>query len=333
MIEFAYPKFFLLLLLPVVVYFLLPAIKSYGQALKVPFTGDIIKIKNATRGKALLTISAKAVRWLKLLFLFLIWFFAVIAMARPQFVGEPLRVKHEGREIMLVVDISNSMKTRDFRYQNNILDRLTMVKKVVGDFVDARTDDKIGLVLFATRAYLQVPLTYDRNSLKEVLYSMDAGMAGTSTSIGDAIGVALKNLAQSDTDNGDKVIILLTDGENNDGNISFPQAIKLAAEEKVKIYTIGVGGEEESFLGGLFMVPVNGELDEKSLKELAEVTKGAYFRAKDSDSLFKIYAEINRLEAKEQQGRFVRETKDLFYYPALLSLLLFCGLFLFMRRA
>lgn len=329
MIEFAYPKFFWLLLLPVAVYLLIPAImKTYGEALKVPFTSEIIKIKNMSRGRISVPGSARMIWSLKIILAALMWIAVVLALVRPQFVGEPLPVKHEGREIMLVVDISNSMKERDFRYQNRFYDRLTMVKRVVGDFVDARSDDKIGLVVFATRAYMQVPLTYDKHSLKEVLYSVDAGMAGTSTSIGDAVGIALKNLAESNDENTDKVIILLTDGENNDGTVSFPQAVKMASDENVKIYTIGVGSDEEPFFGGLFTLPYNTELDEKSLQELATVTEGRYFRAKDSESLFKIYDEINRLETKEQQGRFVRETKDLFYYPALIALLLFSMLFL-----
>ncbi|MCQ2735201.1 MAG: VWA domain-containing protein [Alphaproteobacteria bacterium] len=196
--------------------------------------------------------------------------------------------------------------------------------------MDKRTEDKIGLVLFGTRAYMQVPLTYDKQSLKDVLEATDAGMAGNSTSIGDAVGVALKNMPTDDESA--KVIILLTDGENNDGSISMPQAVGLAADENVKIYTIGVGSDEVSFLDGLFSMPKNSTLDEAGLKKLAQTTAGTYFRAKDVNSLQKIYEKIDELEPQTQDGRYVQETKDLFYIPTLAALFLFMLLMMIMRK-
>ena len=324
MISFAVPQAFALLLLPFLIYYLFPAaLKMYGDALKFPFVQDIIKIKNNSSNGIKLSGDTKVYSFLKLFLLALLWGAIVLALSRPQWVGEPLKVKHEGRDILLVVDISTSMNERDFEYQGRIYDRLSAVKSVVSRFVDERADDRIGLVLFGTRAYLQSPLTYDKQALKNILQDVDAGMAGNSTSIGDAVGLALKNLAISENQTQNKVIILLTDGENNDGRISVPEAIKLAAQENVKIYTIGVGSDTEAFLGGLFRISTGSGLDEASLKQLADATKGNYFRAKDVASLLQIYDEINQLEAVEQQGRFLRETKDLFYYPAAIALLLF----------
>lgn len=333
MINIAYPDMLWIILLPILVYYALPvASKMYGDALKVPFVDDIIKIKEQSKFKRYFQSVSVKTSFLGLFSLFVVWGLVTLALSRPQWVGEPLKVHHEARNIMLVADISTSMNERDFRYQNKYFTRLDAVKSVVSKFVDERTDDRIGLVLFGTRAYLQVPLTYDRQSLKEVLYGVDAGMAGNSTSIGDAIGIALKNLAQENSDTDDKVIILLTDGENNDGSISFPQAIKLAEQEKVKIYTIGVGSDREPFLGGLFSIPVQSGIDEEGLKHLSEVTAGRYFRAKDVQSLIKIYDEINKLETQNREGRFVQETKDLYYYPAGIAVLLFMLMFMFLRK-
>ena len=332
MIRYAEPNALWLIFLPLLAYWLLPAAaKMYGDALKVPFVNDIIKIKNQTDsgGKHILpTLTSHN------LFLWgiILWLTVVAALCRPQWVGEPQRTNIQSRDILLLVDISNSMSERDFIYQRQRLDRLTAVKYVVNEFVDKRTEDKIGLVLFGTRAYLQVPLTYDRQALKEVLWQTDAGMAGNSTSIGDAVGVALKNMSASPDDKRDKVIILLTDGENNDGSLSVAQAVNLAKEESVKIYTIGVGSDDRSFFGNFFAVPNGVGLDDSDLQQLALETKGAYFRAADLASLAQVYEAINRLEPQPEEGRFIQGTKELYYYPAGLALILLLGLIFIMRR-
>ena len=333
MITLANPDMLWLVLLPFVSYYVLPiAAKMYGDALRVPFIGDITRIKEQSRSRRYFQAVAAKISWFGVFGLAVVWSLVTLALCRPQWVGEPLKVRHEGREIMLVADISTSMNERDFRYQNKYYTRLEAIKSVIAQFVDERSEDRTGLVLFGTRAYQQVPLTYDKQSLKEVLYSVDAGMAGNSTSIGDAIGVALKNLAVEDTAINNQIIILLTDGENNDGSLSFPQAVKLAEQEKVKIYTIGVGSDSEPFWGGLFNIPVRQNLDENGLRYLAEVTKGRYFRAKDVQSLVKVYDEINKIEAQEHEGRFVQERKDLYYYPAGLAILLFMLMFAILKR-
>ena len=320
--HFANPQAAWLLLLPLVVYFMFPAIKkTYGDALKVPFLADIKQIQSVSgQGMSFKPAVFSAIK----IFLFaLVWVLMVLALCRPQWVGKPIPVKNEGREILLVVDISNSMSEEDFQYKNKMYSRLTAVKNVIDNFIDKRTSDRIGLVLFGTQAYLQAPLTYDKQSVKEILWNADAGMAGNSTSIGDAVGVALKNLAESEGKPENKVIILLTDGENNDGSLSLPQAIALAKEEGVKIYTIGAGSDSENFFGGLFSIPVNTGLDEESLQALAAETKGNYFRAKDVNSLFQIYNEIDKLEPMTSEGRYVQEVKELYPYAAAMALILF----------
>lgn len=329
--HFANPQAAWLLLLPLLIYFMLPAVKkNYGDALRIPFVSDLKQIQSLSGRGLLLKPAAAAL--IKMLVLILTFVCLVAALCRPQWVGKPIPVKNEGRDILLVVDISNSMNETDFQYKNRMYSRLDAVKSVVNNFIDKRASDRIGLVLFGTRAYLQAPLTYDRQSVKAIMTSADAGMAGNSTSIGDAVGVALKNMADTGGNPDNKVIILLTDGENNDGSLSLPQAVALAKEEGVKIYTIGAGSDTESFFGGLFSIPVNSGLDEKGLKSLAAETKGNYFRAKDVDSLFQIYAQIDKLEPRESEGRYVQEVKELYPYPAAAALILFVLLILMSRK-
>ena len=329
--QFAFPYAFLLILLPFVWRFLWPAAKGlHGDALKIPFIKDLEKISIKSGALWQMGASTEGYRLSKLFWwLFVIWVLLVIAVARPQWVGEPIRLKNESRDIMLVLDISTSMLEPDFAYNNRRIDRLSAVKKTASDFISKRANDRIGLILFGTRAYLQSPLTFDKKSVEEILWSMDAGMAGDSTSIGDALGLALKTL--KDAPKGDnKVIILLTDGENNDGSLSMPQAVKLASEEGIKTYTIGVGSKN-SFLG-LFLGAMPG-VDEKGLKALAQATAGQYFRAEDTSTLQQIYNYIDKLEAAPQENRFIRETTELYYIPLLAAIILSFILALVVRRA
>lgn len=318
--NFAYPEMFWLLPLPLLFYILLPKIKGlHGDALKIPFLDDLKNIKSKSEGLQFQTISSTLLFSLRFLYMFLIWSLLVIAAARPQHVGEPYRLKTENRDIMLVIDISTSMLQPDFLAQNKRIDRLTAVKAVVSSFIEKRTEDRLGLILFGTRAYLQSPLTFDKKAIQDILFNTDAGMAGNSTAIGDALGLALKNLKNEKIKN-NKVIILLSDGENNDGSLSMAQTINLAEQEKIKIYTIGVGAES-SFLGSLFSLR-NNELDETSLKELANKTKGNYFRATDLQSLAEIYNQINSLEPQNNEGTVVQEKTELFYILLIVILIL-----------
>lgn len=334
MTVFAYPYVFVLLILPILIFVIIPPMRKIeDDALRVPFIDDLINIKNSSKG-SLQGFSFKLFSKFRVFILFLMSFFIIVALARPQWVGEPIKIKNEGRDILLVVDISNSMAERDFVYQNNYYDRLTAVKNVVSRFVDERLEDRLGLIVFGTRAYLQTPLTFDKNALKDVLWSIEPGMAGTSTSIGDAVGLALKTLATDKKKTAGKIIVLLTDGESNDGELSMSQATELAKKEDIKIYTIGVGSDDdrEGFFGNFFSFGNTAELDEESLRELADETKANYFRAKDVNSLFQIYQQINKLEAQTTEGRFVQEIKELYYYPAFLALMLFVFLLMIKKR-
>ncbi len=326
--HFAYPSAVFLLLLPLIFRYLFPAVKGlHGDALKIPFIADLQKItvkSGGVWGSQLGKKSSTAALWI----LYLIYILLVLAAARPQWVGEPIPIRSQSRDIMLIMDISNSMLEPDFAVGNRRINRLAAVKKTASDFIDKRTDDRIGLILFGTRAYLQAPLTYDKKSVQDILWSMDAGMAGNSTSIGDAIGLALKNIKEDD--HKEKILVLLTDGENNDGSLAMPDAINLAKNENVKVYTIGVGSESafiDSFFGMKIGIGSTG-LDETSLKKLAQDTQGKYFRARDTKSLQQIYNAIDKLEPTENNEQFSVETKELFYIPLLVAVILASLMFL-----
>lgn len=330
MIRFLYPDMFWLLFLPLLVFWLLPKVQGlHGDPLKIPFLQDLKNIKYKAEHQHLAFVSSAVMFSLKFIYIYLIWALLVIAAARPQYAGEPYHIKSENRDIMLVVDISTSMTQPDFSTRTHQIDRMTAVKAVVSTFIEQRTEDRVGLVLFGTRAYLQAPLTFDKQTVKEILLNSDAGMAGNSTSIGDALGIALKNLREEDKKD-NKVIILLTDGENNDGSLSMAQAIDLAEKEGIKIYTIGVGADA-GFISSFFSLRAN-ELDEKSLKELAQKTQGNYFRAKDLNSLAEIYQRINELEPQNEDGGVIQDIRELFYIPLLIALFCLTMLLLLPRR-
>ena len=318
--KFEYPEMFWLLILPFFFYIILPKVKGlHGDAIRVPFIDDIKNIKSSVKNKYYSPIGKSVLFSIKFVYLFILWLLLVIASARPQYVGEPFRLKTDNRDIMMVIDISTSMLQPDFHLSGRSIDRLSAVKLVVSDFIKNRTEDRLGLILFATRAYLQSPLTFDKQAIMDILLNADAGMAGNSTSIGDALGLALKNI-KNEKDKKNKVIILLTDGEHNDGALSMAEAIDLAQKEGIKIYTIGVGADE-SFFGGLIKFARSG-LDEVSLREIADKTKGTYFRAKDLSSLREVYKNINQLEPQNNEGNIIQEKKELFYIPLALALIL-----------
>jgi len=335
MIRLAYPELGLLLLcLPALVYYFLPPVKGvHGDALRVPFLKDLkaITLKSGSLWRTGGNISARLPKLSKYL-LFLIYFLLAVAVSRPQWVGAPVKIKNEGRDILLVMDISTSMLERDFTLQGRRMNRLQAVKLAASEFIDKRRDDRIGLILFGTRAYLQAPLTFDKEAVKNILYSMDAGMAGNSTSIGDALGLALKSLRE-DKDKNNKIIILLSDGENNDGSLSLPQVINLAKNENIKIYTIGVGNSA-SFVQSIlsYKIALPSGVDEAGLKAIADEAGGRYFRAEDTDGLMKIYNIIDLLEPQSREDNYVQEIKEYYYIPLLAAFVLSMILMIIRRR-
>jgi Ca-activated chloride channel family protein len=252
----------------------------------------------------------------------LAWIFLVLAAARPQWLGEPISIPAEGRDLMVAVDLSGSMKIDDMEVNGRRVDRLVMIKSVLSQFIDRRVGDRLGLILFADTAYLQTPLTYDRETVKQLLSETVIGLVGEQTAIGDAIGLAVKRFESKEESN--KVLILLTDGQNTAGNITPEQANQLAIEKDITVYTIGVGADEmlvRSLFGSRRVNP-SQELDENMLTTLAESTGGQYFRARDAESLLAIYATLDELEPIERESRQLRPLRSLYFYPLGVALLL-----------
>jgi len=320
MFNFAWPWCFLLLPLPLIIYCWAKPANKTQTAVRVPFFD---RLENAN----LNTAAVHRRRWWRLLTLCLIWLSIVAAAARPQWVGDAINLPQTGRDLLLAVDISESMNEKDMTVNNNAVTRLSVVKNVVADFIAQRQGDRLGLVLFGTNAYLQVPLTFDTTTVAEFLNSAQLGFAGPNTAIGEAIGLSVKRLQalqQDSNDSSERVIILLTDGANTAGEITPIQAAQLAAQLDIKIYTIGIGANEmiiDGFFGPRRVNP-SAQLDEVTLRAIAQATNADYFRATSTDELNGIYEKINVLEPITQNEKRFRPTRSLFIWPLALGLLL-----------
>ncbi len=314
MFELQWPWALLLLPLPWVLRWLLPVTDPAQQAaLRVPVIDDF----GASSG---LTANVSRRPW-ALLLLVVVWLLLVFATARPQWVGEQLQIPVSGRDLMLAVDLSQSMQVEDFSINGRSVNRLTATKQVAQDFIRARQGDRLGLILFGRRAYLQTPLTFDLQTVNTLLLESAIGLAGKETAIGDAIGLAVKRLQDSE---GSRVLILLTDGANTAGEITPLRAAQLAAEKGLKIYTIGIGADEmirDSFFGKRRINP-SQDLDEKTLIAIAEQTGGQYFRARDTRQLAEIYQRLDQLEPVEVETQTLRPVRSLYIWPLAAAVLL-----------
>ncbi len=255
-----------------------------------------------------------------------------IALARPQEGHKSTEILSVGVDIMLALDTSGSMRALDFMVEEKRITRLAVVKGVVSEFIDNRSNDRIGMVVFGEQAYTQCPLTLDQGILQSFLSKLEIGMAGDSTAIGSAIGIAVKRL--KDLDSESKVIILLTDGRNNAGTLAPLQATQTAKAFGIKIHTIGVGtkGKAPFLVNSIFgqrYVYQEVDIDETTLQEISKTTGGQYFRATDLESLKDIYKQIDEMEKSEVKVIDHSEYKELFHYflmPGLALLLLEIGL-------
>ncbi|PID44382.1 MAG: BatB protein [Proteobacteria bacterium] len=246
------------------------------------------------------------------LLLFLSWLCLITSLTRPVHIGDPVEVALSGRDLMLAVDISPSMKEKDMVIEGFQVNRLEAVKSVVGRFIKQREGDRVGLILFGSQPYVQSPLTFDRQTVNTLLAESMPGMAGRATAIGDAIGLAVKRLRGRPAES--RVLILLTDGANTAGEIPPIQAAQLAAKEGIKIYTIGMGAEQGA-RRGLFSIRPSSDLDEHTLKEIARLTSGEYLRARSAPELELVYEAINQLEPTEREAKVYRPEKELYFWP------------------
>jgi Ca-activated chloride channel family protein len=313
MITLEWPWVLAALPLPLAARYLLPPARTDArQALRLPFYHELAGLESSGSGRR---------GRLRQLLAWLAWMLLIVAAARPQWIGDPVSLPVTGRDLMLAVDLSGSMDEQDYVLDGRPVSRLDVVKQVAGEFIDRRQGDRLGLILFGTRAYLQTPLTYDRETVRAMLSDTVIGLAGRETAIGDAIALAVKRLREQPE--GNRVLILLTDGTNTAGNISPEAAARLAAESKVRIYTIGIGGGPVGLrtpFGMLLQQP--SDLDPDTLKAIAKETGGRYFQATDTGELAHVYDELDRLEPSIRDNRTYRPMQALFPWPAGAALLL-----------
>jgi Ca-activated chloride channel family protein len=320
MISFIWPWAFAVLPLPFLLRLLIPRAKSANDAaLRV---SDLSEFQLSDK----LSYTDRKARWPLLLYS-LAWICLVIATARPQWTGDTVELPVSGRDLMLAIDISMSMEHK-IQSNRRSVSRITATKAVASAFIEKRVGDRIGLILFGDQAYVQSPLTFDRTTVNILLQEAVVGLAGQATAIGDAIGLAVKrfdtnqkkqsaNSIQKNVSN-DRVLILLTDGVSNRGEITPLKAAELAAKKGLKIHTIGIGNRGSR------------ELDEATLRKVAKITGGQYFRAYNTSDLVKIYALLDELEPAEKDVKSYRPIKALFYIPLTASFMFAALLALFL---
>lgn len=324
MFELANPWVLIATPLPFLIWFLLPRASSkISVALMVPFFKSMEPLVNNDSKK----INTKNY----FIYLFASWIFLLLALAGPRFVGEPTMLSRESYNIMLALDISPSMGINDMRANGRQVTRLSAVKKAAKQFVLDRVGDKFGLILFGEKAYLLTPLTFDRQNVLMRLDDATVGLAGKSTSTGDALGLAIKRLQSLDSKG--RMIVLLTDGASNSGILTPMQAAELARNDGIIIYTIGLHSEIDphSFSGLFLNANASADLDEETLKEVAKMTGGKYFRASNPQSLQKIYQSIDKLTKVKQDEQTIRPQYE--YYPWFVVVALSLFLYVIARQA
>lgn len=308
MFHFYWPWFALLLPLPLFIRWLFPA-KNEKESWQIHFPA-IDRLKNAFPQS-----SGQAASPWQLWLIYLAWIFLVLALMQPEKQDSFVQVKNKGYDLMLAVDISGSMQAIDFSTKTEVISRLDATKNVVSKFVLGRQGDRVGLVTFGEHAYLHVPLTFDTLSVSKMLNNTLSGMAGQATAIGDAIGLSVRTLRERPE--GSRVLVLLTDGEDNASSIPPLEAAKLARQYGIKIYTIGIGKNGTvpfpTGHGGYQMARVT--IDEGLLKEIAGITGGQYYSATNQKALASIYEKINELEKTESDQNVYLIREPLYMYP------------------
>ncbi len=299
MFHLAWPWVSIALILPWLLRGFLPAVPPSSRlSIRVPFADQHTEISSFRSVRP-------ASNWL-LIALVAAWGALVLAAARPQWIGEPVSIPITGRDLMLVLDVSASMGEQDEFADGQRMDRYSSVKSVALEFIENRRGDRFGLILFGSKPYLQVPLTFDRAMASTFLREAMIGLAGSGTAIGDALGLALHTLRGRPAKS--RVAILLTDGENNAGQLDPVTVAMYCAEHDLKVHTIGLGND--------------AELDRGTLREIARLTGGRYFDARDPQTLARVYAQIDVLEPATERNEVLRSAKELFHWPLTCALLL-----------
>jgi Ca-activated chloride channel family protein len=324
MITWLWPWMALLLPLPLLIRRWLPAARSEAAALRAPFFEDWQALEQS-RGSLGGTTGLPT-----LILLWLLWLCLLTAAARPTWIGEPVQLPASGRDLMLAVDISGSMRVEDMQVGNNLVRRVDAVKAVGAEFIERRRGDRVGLILFGSNAYVQSPLSFDIATVERFLREAQIGFAGQETAIGDAIGLAVKRLRERPAES--RVLVLLTDGQDTASSVDPMDAARLAQGLGIRVYTIGIGADQLAIPGifgssfGSRRVNPSADLDEESLLAIAEMTGGRYFRARDPQELAGIYQLLDQLEPVQVDAATYRPRQALGHWPLLFALLISFGL-------
>ena len=310
MLEFEYPLLFLVALLPVLVRFIAPPFKVARKAIRAPFFDQLVE-QTGQRPSVGAVIPRPMIS--QKVLIPTIWIFLISALVRPVWIENPITKIESSRDLLLGIDLSGSMEAEDFQDINGQnINRLEAVKQVVGEFISRRQGDRIGLILFGSAAFVQAPFTFDHDICIRLLNESQVRMAGPMTMIGDAIGLAIKLFEQSDVK--DRVLILLTDGNDTGSKVPPEKAAEIAAERGVRMHTVAVGDPET--VG-------ENKIDEDALKNISNVTEGNFYRANDRQQLENIYAELDALEPIEVETLSYRPKRQLYMWPAGLAFVIF----------
>lgn len=313
MLEFALIWMLLLLPLPLIIRFLTPRVEQAHVAIWMP----------QARHTAPDTSFVRSTPWSRWIVPSLIWSLLIVASAQPRWVGEPIAIQPEAREIMIALDLSGSMQMDDMELNGRSVTRLEAAHKILADFIRRRTGDRIGLIVYADSAHVYVPITSDLETVAKMAEQAFIGLAGQRTALGDAIALSIRYF--TDRESPHRLVLMLTDGAINTGQINAEQAIELARNHDVKIHTIGIGSDEVTVRGifGERRLNPSIDLDEIFLNEVARATGGEYFRARSTQEMERIYTLIDRLEPISREDRSIRPQRSLAHYPLALAFILF----------
>ncbi len=308
MLTFAHPWLFLLLLLPWLLRKLLPTHHERKAAVRVPFMQRLTKSSGLQPADGVEITGRATSQWLML---GTVWICLIVAIARPQWLEEPIIKELPMRDLLVAVDLSGSMEAMDFTdTEGNVVDRLTAVKQVLDEFFARRDGDRVGLILFGSAAFVQVPFTQDLNVVRELLDEAQIRMLGPRTMLGDAMGLAINLFERSEVE--DRVMIVLTDGNDTGSLIPPERAAEIARDNGVVVHSIAIGDPTAA-----------GEqaLDEKTLQNIASSTGGAYFHANDRQELEDIYSHLDEINPREVETQSYRPVIDLYYWPLAVGIL------------
>ena len=306
--EFSWPWIFLLLPLPLL--FRQPTQGLATNALRIPTM--------LSRALDDLQVSSRYTMSVEQIAMWLAWIALLLALAQPWRPGDTVVQPVSGRALAMVVDLSGSMERRDFTLDGETSDRLSVVKSVAGQFIEARQGDRISLILFGREAFVASPLSFDLDAIRIILDSAGIGMAGRSTAIGDALGLAIKTLRNDTADS--KAIVLLSDGTNNSGSAEPESAASFARDLGIRIHSVAMGSDDSEVSPSGYATANSADLDEATLEAIANDSGGKFFRARSSAELNAVYEEIDKLERSESDAPPVVLQQDLRHWPLLFML-------------